>query len=253
MNGFPRLAMLAGAAIIAVFAVGGLFYLGGSRAPSVGGGVSAAPSQTASSTPSPSATLTPSPTPKATWTTYHSDRYGFDIGQPPGWTVRPADRRWTFAADATTWLSTAEEALLSPAGDIRVAAWSVALDPGKTLESTADIEAWVEAYCQKSNNTPCTGIHERAVPLCLERRDCHPGLLVPFKDDVQAFFTAGIYNADEMIVVTIGRGESHPTVMPYGGAQRLLEAFLSTMEVWPESVRFEERVVREVPIPSLAP
>ncbi len=32
---------------------------------------------------------------------------------------------------------------------------------------------------------------DRAVPVTVERRDQHPGLIVPFKDDVQAFFPVG--------------------------------------------------------------
>jgi len=239
------LAPVAVALGIVVFVVAGL-YFGGSRAPSVGGGVGRAPSPR----PTPSATLVPSPTPTAALVTYHSDRYGFDIGHPADWTIRPAERDWTFEADATNRLSTAQEAFIAPTQDIRMSAWSVALDPGTTGEEGIAVEAWVEAYCQKTEDAPCTGIHDRAVPLCLERRDCHPGLLVPFKDDVQAFFIGGIYDADKMIVVAVWSGESQPAVAPYGGSRRLLEAFLSTMEVWPESVPFEERRVREMPTPS---
>ena len=58
---------------------------------------------------------------------------------------------------------------------------------------------------------------------------------------MQAFFSAGIYDADAMTVVAVWRGESDSAVSPYGGAQRLLEAFLSTMEVWPASTPYEER------------
>jgi hypothetical protein len=75
--------------------------------------------------------------------------------------------------------------------------------PGTTTESIAAIEGWIEACCEASGNTPCTGIHDRAVPLCLERRDCHPGVLVPFAHDVQAFFTGGIYDANVMTVVAV--------------------------------------------------
>ena len=50
--------------------------------------------------------------------------------------------------------------------------------------------------------------------MCLERRDCHAALLVPFKDSVQAFFSAGIYAADAMTVVAVWRGESDPEVAP---------------------------------------
>lgn len=44
-----------------------------------------------------------------------------------------------------------------------------------------------------------------------------------------------------MTIVAVWQGESAPSVAPYGGAQRLLEAFLSTMAVWPASTPHEER------------
>jgi len=142
------------------------------------------------------------------------------------------------------------ERFIAPDGNVGVSARSVPLAPGTAVADRPGLEAWVETYCPETGNAPCSGIHERAVPLCLERRDCHPGVMVPFDDDVQAFFTAGIYDADKMNVVAVWSGESQPGVAPYGGAHRLLEAFLSTMSVWPESVPFEERVVREVPTSS---
>ena len=52
-----------------------------------------------------------------------------------------------------------------------------------------------------------------------------------------------------MTVVAVWRGQGDPTVATYGGSRQLLEAFLSTMSVWPESVPFDDRQVRDVPIP----
>ena len=92
-----------------------------------------------------------------------------------------------------------------------------------------------------SGNSPCTGIADRAVELCLEKWDCHPGLLVPFENDVQAFFSGGIYAQDAMTVVAVWRAESSRHVARYGGSRRLLEAFLSTMEVWPSSTPLHQR------------
>ena len=115
------------------------------------------------------------------------------------------------------------------------------LDRGTRMDSTADLVDWVENYCERSGIRPCTGIADRGVELCVEARDCHPGLLVPFEEDVQAFFSGGLYSSEEMTVVAVWRSESHPTVQQYGGAQRLLEAYLSTMQVWPSSTPLEER------------
>jgi hypothetical protein len=155
--------------------------------------------------------------------------------------VRPADHDWTLEEDAANWLSSGQEVFLAPtlgsALGIRVSAWSVPLDPGTTLETSGDIEAWIEQYCQLTRPT-CTGFNDRAVPLCLESRDCHPGLLVPFETDVHAFFpgTSGT-TWDRMVVVAIWRVDGQPSVAPYGGARALLEAFLTTMDVHVRNAR----------------
>jgi len=206
-------------------------------------------------TPSPSPTTAKAPEPIDTsgWTTYASGLYDFRVGHPPDWTEAPASRAWIADTDVADALSPAHEAFAAPDGEIRVSAWNAPLGApaGSTVcpdlkdracvESIAFLTDWVEDYCEASRNTPCDGIEDRAIELCLEKRDCHPGLLVPFRDDVQAFFSGGIYDADAMTVVAVWRGESDPSVARYAGAQRLLEAFLSTMQVWPASTPVRER------------
>jgi hypothetical protein len=190
------------------------------------------------------------------WSTFKSDRYFFSIGHPSQWTVLAADHKWTIPGDADNPLSTGQEAFLSPSGDVRVGAWAVSLDE-MTEEAGADVEdccvqycqqinspscgatmwqwgdsvEWVVRYCQQTNADSCTGLVDRAVPLCIERWDCHPAVLVPFENDVRAFMRGGIIGP--MVVVAVWHGESDPTVEPYGGARQLLEAFLYTMEVCP--------------------
>ncbi|PVG80857.1 hypothetical protein DDE18_20965 [Nocardioides gansuensis] len=222
-----RAAIAVGCAVTAVVAVvaAGVSGVGRDRSDNV------EPIDTPSSSPTPSTAIERLDT--SGWSAYRSDRYDLEVGHPSDWTVVPASRGWRGDADSRNPLSPAHEAFQSPAGDVRVSVWSVPLDPGTRIESIADIEAWVEDYCEASSNTPGTGIEDRAVELCLEKRDCHPGLLVPFRYDVQAFFSGGIYNARAMTVVAVWRNRSHPAVAPYGGAQPLLEAFLSTMDVRP--------------------
>lgn len=64
-----------------------------------------------------------------------------------------------------------------PTGDVRVSAWSIALDPDRQMwgesqtESWRNVAAWAQEYCRAAGNEPCEGIIDRAVPLCLERRD----------------------------------------------------------------------------------
>ncbi len=191
---------------------------------------------TAKPPPSPTPSTAIAPIDTTTWTTYSSSQYDFKVGHPPDWSEVPASRDWTWETDATAAIGPALDDFRSPDGTVRVSVWSVPLDRDERVnESIPYIEAWVEDYCVRSHNTPCSGIDDRGVDLCLERRDCHPGLLVPFKEDVQAFFSAGIYDPTAMIVAAVWRPESGESVAPYGGSRRLLEAFLSTMEVWPAS------------------
>ncbi len=151
-----------------------------------------------------------------------SARYGFSIGRPADWTEQPAARDWSLETDAADWLSPAQENFIAAAGDVRVSAWSLAVEPGTTAE------AWILAYCEAAKVPPtgCSGIVDGAVPVVIGERDQVPGLLQTSPDwDMQAF----ALDADRMHVVAIWRLESDPSVTPYGGARRLLEAFLSTM------------------------
>jgi hypothetical protein len=195
---------------------------------------------------SPSISESPSTSPDppletGSWDAYTSTRYDFTIGHPPDWTEEPAHRDWTWESDVADHLSPAHEAFFSRNGHVRVSAWNAPLDASTREESISYLVSWVEDYCTESGNSPCTGIAARAVELCLEKWDCHPGLLVPFENDVQAFFSGGIYSQDAMTVVAVWRRESSRFVERYGGAQRLLEAFLSTMEVWPSSTPSDQR------------
>ncbi len=240
------LRLAAGIAIVAVLGFAGLTLLNPGTT-GTGGVPPATPTPastpTPSPTPSPTAGSTDGPIDTATWTTYTSSQYGFTIGLPDDWSVNSADRPWDLDTDAADWLSPAMDDFTAPTGDVRVSAWAVPAAFGSTVAGLAEVEAWVEDYCQKANEAPCTGIPDRAVPLCLERRDCHPGLLVPFDEDVLAFFTNGSPGSD-LVVVAVWRPESDPSVLQYGGSRRLLEGFLSTMCVWPEDARppFETQI-----------
>ena len=171
--------------------------------------------------PSPSAPASPSPSPIDTsaWTTYTSDRYGFSIGHPADWVEVPADHTWTLAED-TDWLSPAQERFHAADRSIAAAAWSVAVPPGTTLD------AWIAAYCPLNNTTPCPPSADRIVPVTM---DGHPGSLVQFDGDTQAFIPVG----DRMYVAVVWEPDSDPRTAPYGGATRLLEGYLSTMLLLP--------------------
>lgn len=234
-------ALVTAAAVIAVV-VSGTVITGRGDASSIppAGPVSPSTSESPSVVESPSMAPQPRTGPRS-WETYESTQYAFTIGHPPDWTELPATRRWTWEFDDLDFRSQAHEAFLSPDGHVRVSAWNAPLDAGKREESIPYLVEWVEDYCEESGNSPCTGIADRAVELCLEKWDCHPGLLVPFKEDVQAFFSGGGYAQDAMTVVAVWRPESSRFVAPYGGSQRLLEDFLSTMQVWPSSTPRSQR------------
>ena len=219
LNGMTRLA-LAAATVVAVV-VAGLYVLRpGVDQPGVGGPGSPVPS--ASPSPSPSPSPAPSSTPSlldtSTWVPFESARYDFAISHPDDWTEKPAEHDWTFENDIEAWLSTGVESFLNPEVSVKASAWSVAVAPGTTVES------WMDAYCTAQDSGPCTGLQDRAVDVAT--RDQHPGRLIfgP-EQDTMAFFLDG----ETVYVVAIWRGETDPTVQPYGGARRLLEAFISTL------------------------
>jgi hypothetical protein len=237
----PALIAAGAAAIIIVV---GISYLRPAPGNRVGGSSVASPSATLIPSASPSPTQTPSSgiptfTPRLGWTTYTSSQYGFSVSHPNDWNVDPADRAWNLDTDASDWLSPAMDDFTAPTGDVRVSVWSVPVDPDIFGFDRAAVEAWVAQYCSKTGSQSCDGILDQTIRLCLEVRDCHPGVLVASPDrEVQAFFAGGIYSG-QMVVVTVWRGETDPVLAPYGGGRRLIESFLAPMCVWPEDARPE--------------
>jgi hypothetical protein len=208
------------AIVVAIVGVASLNLSGASPSPGAGAVPSPKPTSVApmgSATPAPSPS--PSPIDTATWTTYTSTRYGFSIGHPADWSFLPADHNWTFSKDAgdtrSPASSTAWDHYVAPTSDIAISAWSVAVTPGTTVES------WLRAYCPKAeNDSPCATIQDHAVPVTV---DGHPGSLVSFLQDTQAFILVN----NRMYVVASWR----PWWMY--NSLRLLQAFLSTMRLLP--------------------
>ena len=227
---------LGAAALIALVAVAGILAFN-----MIGGG---GPKPTTPPSPSPlGATAVPTPTaaaaasldPKA-FATYTSAQYGFSIGHPTSWSETAATRAWSFAtdSDATAPHSAGADHFTSPDGKVRVSAWEIPLDSGANLDSRAELLSWISDYCTRSGGSGCAGIQDRAVPFCNERRDCHVAFLVPFDDSPPLAWTgtfAGGSFDGTVLVTAVWRAENGPEVAPYGGARRLLEAFLSTMNI----------------------
>jgi hypothetical protein len=188
-----------------------------------------------------SATQPPAPSPSSTtfgapaterigttgWVPYTSERYGFTIMHPPDWSISPAEETWTIE-HTRDFANLGQERFFSPDGNIFAAAWATPYSGEETLTA---VQTWVERYCAESAGVRCATIGERGVRLCHEP-DCHPGLLVPASSDVHAFFTGGAHR-ERMIVVRVGR-PADPNAGDYGAAREVLEALLSTMDVWPQ-------------------
>lgn len=245
-----RLGIAATAVVIA--ASGGLYLIAPGPGPAVPG---ASPTQTPAT--SPTAPVTPSPTAGATqagpqmstaspdpldtsrWSDFTSARYGFTIGLPADWRIdNAASKPWVFGKDQAHPSSPALDTFVSSEGEVAVSVWAVRMEPGQPMpvltwqdQTLEQLVTWVEAFCRSTGNEPCDGIAERATPLCVERRDCHPGLMVPFASETHAYFMGKVPD-EHLGVVVVWRPDNHPSVRPYGGSARLLQAFLETMGVF---------------------
>jgi hypothetical protein len=190
-------------------------------------GVLAASGGTQAESPLPSAPAPPSPSPldTSTWTTYTSERYAFSIGHPADWSEQPADHTWTMADATTVPFSDAAEHFLSANGQVGVSAWSVAYPGAATTDRR--LVPWIQNYCELlEQDSPCPDPRELSVPVTM---DGHPGLLVEFVGDTQAFVLVG----DTMYVVAVWRPDADPTTASYGGSARFLRSFLATMHLLP--------------------
>jgi hypothetical protein len=245
----PMITSMRLGAVVAILAiaVAGLVALssGGTAGPSAtpSGGTSQTPAPTGHE-PDPTVDGALLPPDTTDWVSYTSAQYGIGIAYPPGWAVEPATRAWTFAADAALDpRSPAMDSFMNEEGTVRVSLWAIADEslpggPKEVIESVAGIEAWAERFCEVTGNVGCDGVPERALPMCLEYRDCHPAAMVRYESDVQAYFTGG-GEADPVFVVVVWRQDLHPTTARYGASRLLLQALLSTINgggnaaVWP--------------------
>ena len=86
---------------------------------------------------------------------------------------------------------------------------------------------WIQGYCQLAeSDSPCSNLTDLITPVSM---DGYSGVLVKFAQDTQAFFHIG----DRVYAVAVWRTDSDPSTAPYGGAVRLLKAFISTMHLLP--------------------
>ena len=213
------------AAAVGALAIGSLLFV--NRGPS---GPAGPAGPTPSATPAPAASPIPSASTSlldpSTWTTYTSSRFGFSIAHPADWSETPATHDWTYPADVD-WLTKGAEAFVTHVnGGVRMTAWSVATEPGTT------VDAWLQAYC------PLNMVDADASPdqcptfignASAATMDGHAGLLVAFPTDTQAFFLVD----DRLYVVAIWRDEADPSVARYSGTRRLMDTAVSTSRLLP--------------------
>jgi hypothetical protein len=192
----------------------------GAAAPSSERRSTSAPSTTEPrSSPQTTPTLTPIDT--SSWLPFVSEHYGFSITYPPDWEANQGRGDWTFPED-TAWPDGVEVSdwffLDDPeSGFVAASVWSVELEPGTSADE------WFGNYCAVEA-TPCDS-DEPSVAASL---DGHAGRLVRASDPL-AYFGIG----DRLYMLAVWQPEDHPSVERYGGGHRLLEAFLSTMQLLP--------------------
>jgi len=219
---------LATAAVI-VLAVGALsvFVLsnraggpGGIATPSASSGPS--PTTAPSSSPSIAPTQSASPLSTAAWLPFTSTQYGYQIAYPPTWTAERATRNWVFATDRLTvpLSGQADHFLGGPNGNqVGVSGWAADVPVGTSED------AWLTSYYQNDAGAgaKCGVTTATLLPTIV---DGHPGRIATSTcDDTQAF----VFIGSRVYVFAIWRGETDPSVQSYGGARRLLDAFLSTV------------------------
>jgi len=221
----PSVALHVGAAVVAAAVLVGC-QTAGSGSPS-GEPAASVPSPTAiaTSTASPTvrASVGPSldPNDTATWFPFVSERYGLSMAYPRGWSANQASAAWTFPQD-TAWPDGVERTdwfyYEPPDGEsVAASAWSVPLPPGTSADQ------WFLDYCAVEV-TPCDGT-EPKVPATL---DGHAGWFVPASDP-QAYFGIG----DRIYLVVIWQPDYVASLERYGGGNRLVQTFLTTMRLLP--------------------
>ena len=209
---------LAGAAVLAVLVVGGLFL---NRGP--GPMVGAPPAATATAPPPDAPTASPAPSSRAAgvpdttdWVTFKSERYGYEIGHPPNWKAQPASRDWSMEVDRVDWLTPAADVIKIADEDaytIRVTAFAV------EVPSDMAHDDWIAAYYAPggapTTEPGCEIANVRTVFVDGDRGQ----LIVSSCSDAQAF----VFDEGRVHVFSVWR--------PHAVA--FLEAFLSTVRFDP--------------------
>ena len=229
----PNLRLIAVATAVAVIGVGALTYFGRG----LGVGSTPPPATTAPAAPTASPSSAPTvvgPIDSEGWIPWTSTRYGYTIAYPPtGWVPIAGDHDWELGETVpapgggsliiqplTSTGPDRFETLDRATGIVRVSVWAVDVAPSLRLAS------WITLLCEEHNITnPCTD------PVDLGSEATPSGItgILGWKDGgtAMAAFRAG----DTVYVLGIWSDGNEERVRPWGGSERVLEAFLSTMAV----------------------
>jgi hypothetical protein len=196
----PSLIAVGAAAILLIV---GVSFLRPLVSPNGVGGTQPTPTPTATPvdvTPTQGYTPPPQPTPvppPAPDTPFTSDRYGYGIEYPAGWTATPANGDWTLADDQNSALTGHSDHFIDNrlTGDLQtfMSAWSVPLD-GMTGDQ------WIRAYCTPPQDDPswCDAGAATFKPIQV---DGHDGQFADTGLEMLAFIPVG----DRMYAVAIWR------------------------------------------------
>jgi len=177
------------------------------------------PVATETAAPAPTSSPTLEPLDTATWRTTVANAFGFSISYPREWEIEASPD--VAPPSEAPWPNPVAEVFATAAAPdgqgVRVSAWSVPVDPGTTIET------WLRRYCVER---ACGTIPSEGVVLTLDGR---PGVLFT----VGGYPHATVLVDDRIYVVACWRANDDGAVAEYGGSRRLVEAFISTMELLP--------------------
>ena len=167
------------------------------------------------------------------WTPYTSPVYGITFGYPDGWTLySAATRAWQEGAtDGDRSSETFMNPELRDGDQIALGVWRQPVGTGDDITSREGLAAWFEAHRCDDQVDACETVSDIAVPMCVGHVACLPAVLMPLSDSTQAVFADP--GSDLITIVSLGRPDDFPAAARYGGAVRLLESILATMDVWP--------------------
>ena len=220
MTSAPKFAL--GAVAVVAVVLGGAFLVEPPASGSGVGGASASPQLAAPCVAtSPSASPSPvaaAPADTTGWLPFSSDRYGYAVAHPSGWTATQATRDWSLEADRIDWQTKAADRFISTDAAYQIGGISFSAPVPAGMSN----EDWLAAYTAPQSDgaptTGCTPIDQfEAVTV-----DGQPGLLNPDACDASQAF---VFIGDRVYVFSAWRP----------GQVSLLKGFLSTVRFQPDT------------------